>query len=79
MGTITLRLPDDTHKRIKELAASRKMSVNRLFEEFSVIALTEHDAETRFKARAAKGSRSKGLEILDKLDKHYREKSSKSE
>jgi len=71
MGTITLRLPDDTHKRIKKLASSRSMSINKLFEEFSVIALTEYDAETRFKARVAKGSKSEGLRILDKLDQHY--------
>ena len=71
MGTITLRLPEDTHQRIKALAAARKISVNKLFEAFSVIALTEYDAETRFKARTAKGSRKKGLAILDKLDKHF--------
>jgi len=47
------------------------MSINKLFEEFSVIALTEYDAETRFKARVAKGSKSEGLRILDKLDQHY--------
>ena len=71
MGTITLRLPDDTHQRIKALASARKVSVNKLFEEFSVTALTEFDAETRFRARAAKGSKKTGLEILDQLDQYF--------
>jgi hypothetical protein len=29
MGTVTIRLPDDTHKRIKDLAASKKTSINK--------------------------------------------------
>ena len=68
MGTLTIRLPDDRHMRLKELAKRRKISVNKLMEELSIIALAEFDAETRFLAMTAKGSREKGLEILDKLD-----------
>ena len=75
MGVVTLRLPDDTHQRIKALAASRNMSVNKLFEELSVMALTEFDAETRFRIRAARGSRKRGIEILDQLDQHYQDSS----
>lgn len=68
MGTLTIRLPDDKHSRLKELAKRRNLSVNKLMEELSTIALVEFDAETRFRALAAKGSRKKGLKILDKLD-----------
>jgi len=71
MGTITVRLPDDTHQRVKELANSRNVSLNKLFEEFTTIALTEFDAETRFKALAIKGSKSRGKELLRKLQEHY--------
>ncbi|MCI5218148.1 MAG: toxin-antitoxin system HicB family antitoxin [Candidatus Electrothrix sp. LOE2] len=71
MGTVTVRLPDDTHKRIKELAASRKTSINKLYEEFTVMALTAFDAENRFKAMAGKGSKKRGLELLKKLQTHY--------
>ncbi|MGD9157722.1 MAG: toxin-antitoxin system HicB family antitoxin [Desulfobacteraceae bacterium] len=71
MGTITVRLPDDAHKRIKELAASRKTSVNKLYEEFTIIALTEFDAENRFKALASKGNKKRGLELLKKLQNHF--------
>jgi predicted transcriptional regulator len=68
MGTLTIRLPDDRHNRLKALAKHRKISINKLMEELSTIALAEFDAETRFRAMAAKGSSEKGLAILDKLD-----------
>lgn len=68
MATLTIRMADDTHARLKQLARARKVSVNKLMEEFSTIALTEFDAETRFRARAARGDRKRGLELLDKLD-----------
>ena len=31
----------------------------------------QHDAEIRFRARAAKGSRKTGLALLDKLDRSF--------
>jgi len=71
MGTITVRLPDDTHQRVKELANSRNVSLNKLYEEFTVIAITEFDAENRFKALAGKGNKKRGKEILRKLQDYY--------
>lgn len=71
MATMTIRIPDDTHARIKTLARQRGMSVNRLMEELSVIAVTQHDAEARFRALAARGSASEGLGILEKLDRAF--------
>lgn len=68
MGTLTIRLPDDRHNRLKALAKHRKISVNKLMEELSTIALAEFDAETRFRAMAAKGSAEQGIAILNKLD-----------
>lgn len=68
MATLTIRLPDDKHLRLKELAKTRGMSVNKLMEELSTIALAEFDAHTRFKAIAQKGNLEEGLELLDKLD-----------
>ncbi|PIG94148.1 ribbon-helix-helix protein, CopG family [Gloeocapsopsis sp. IPPAS B-1203] len=68
MATLTIRLPDDKHERLKELAKRRNMSVNKLIEELSTIALAEFDAETRFRAMATKGSISAGLALLDRLD-----------
>ena len=74
MGTITVRLPDDTHQRVKELANSRSVSLNKLYEEFTVMALTEFDAENRFKVLASKGNKKRGKELLRKLQDHYGDK-----
>jgi plasmid stability protein len=71
MGTLTVRLPDDKHERLKALAARRKISVNKLMEELSTQALAEFDSEVRFRALAASGRARKGLDVLDKLDDHF--------
>ena len=68
MSTLTIRLPDEKHERLKALAASRKISVNKLIDELSTVALVEFDARNRFKARAARGSAEHGLELIDKLN-----------
>jgi plasmid stability protein len=71
MGTLTVRLPDDKHERLKALAARRKISVNKLMEELSAQALAEFDSEVRFRALAASGRARKGLDALEKLDAHF--------
>ncbi len=68
MATLTIRLPDDKHIRLKKLAESQGLSVNKLIEELSTIALVEFDTHTRFKLLAAQGNPEKGLRLLDKLD-----------
>ncbi|MTJ48570.1 toxin-antitoxin system HicB family antitoxin [Dolichospermum sp. UHCC 0259] len=68
MATLTIRLPNEKHIRLKELAQTRGISVNTLIEELSTIALAEFDAYTRFKAMAVMGNPEDGLRILDKLD-----------
>lgn len=69
MGTVTVRLPDEKHDRLKAMAQTYGLSLNKLFEELSTTALTEFDVETRFRARAARGSVERGMELLDKLDR----------
>jgi predicted DNA-binding protein len=69
MRTMTIRMPDEKHERLKALASRKGVSLNKLIEEFSTIALTEFDAETRFQIRAKRGDRKRGLELLAKLDK----------
>jgi len=69
MSTLTLRIPDTKYERLKNYAKSKEISLNKLFDEFATIALTQFDAKTRFDAMASKGSKAKGLELLDKLDK----------
>jgi predicted DNA-binding protein len=69
VSTLTIRLPDDQHERLKALASARGTSLNKLFEEFSTKALAEFDAEIRFRLRAGRGDRKLGLQILDELDR----------
>lgn len=45
--------------------------MNKLIEELSTIALTEFDAETKFRTMAAQGNIEEGLAIIDKLDRHF--------
>lgn len=69
MGTLTIRLPDEKHEKLRQLATRRRISINKLIEELSTIALADFDAETRFRARAALGSPAEGLRLLDRLDR----------
>ena len=71
MAAINVRLSDEKHQRLKELAKSKNISVNKLIEELATIALTEYDAETRFKIRANRGSIDRGLELINKLQQHF--------
>ena len=68
MSTLTIRLPDSTADRLKTLARSRGLSVNKLVEEMSTQALAAFDAETRFRTLASLGDPAKALAILDRLD-----------
>jgi predicted transcriptional regulator len=68
MSTVTIRLPDDKHARLRQLAKHRDISINKLMEELATISIAEFDAESRFRAMAANGSAKKGLALLDKLD-----------
>ncbi len=55
MTALTVRLPDDKHRRLKALAQTRSTSINRLFDEMATLILAEFDAETRFQLRAERG------------------------
>lgn len=68
MSTLTIRLPDDTAQRLKNLAHTRGLSINKLMEELSTQAIAAFDAETRFRTLAARGNAVQALAILDRLD-----------
>ena len=68
MSTLTIRLPDDKHARLRQLAKHRDISVNKLVEKLATISIAEFDAETRFRAMAARGAVKKGIAVLDRLD-----------
>ena len=71
MATLTIRLPDAHRDRLAAMAAQRGVSVNKLMEELSVRALTEHDTEMRFRVRAGRGDAVRGLRLLDELDRRH--------
>jgi predicted transcriptional regulator len=68
MSALTLRLTDDKHQRLKELAHMRGQSINRLLDEVTTLMLAEFDAETRFKTRAmgGAGKQERGKQLLAK-------------
>ncbi len=71
MATLTIRVPDAHRDRLAAMAAQRGVSVNKLMEELSIRALTEHDTEMCFRLRAARGKVERGLPVLDKLDRMH--------
>ncbi|PAT37954.1 toxin-antitoxin system HicB family antitoxin [Vandammella animalimorsus] len=68
MSALTIRLPDDKHQRLKQLARHRGTSVNQLIEEMATLLLAQADLETRFALRAARGQglQQRGLQLLHK-------------
>lgn len=68
MATLTIRMPDANRDRLAAMAAQRGISLNKLMEELSVRAITEHDTEMRFRTRAARGDVAAALAVLDRLD-----------
>lgn len=64
MAVIKVRLSDEKHQRLKQLAAAKNISVNKLMEKLATIALTEFDAN-RFKLRTS-SSVGRGLELIKK-------------
>lgn len=56
MVALTVRLPEEKHRRLKALAKSRGTPLNRLIDEMTTQMLVEFDAETRFRLRAERGA-----------------------
>ena len=74
MTALTLRLPEDKHRRLKALARQRGVSINRLLDEAATLLLTEFDAETRFRLRAerGRGQTERGRALLHKANEANR-------
>jgi predicted DNA-binding protein len=66
---MTIRLPDDKRERLKALARSNSISVNKLIDELATVALANFDARVRFETRAERGDPKRALSLLDKLDR----------
>jgi len=68
MSVLTIRLPEDKHSRLKQLAKARKLSINKLIDELATITLVEFDAQTRFRTLVSKGNPRRALAILKRLE-----------
>jgi predicted transcriptional regulator len=68
MTALTIRLPDDKYRRLKEVANQRGTSINRLIDKMTTLLLSDMDTETRFLIRAerGRGKVERGLELLEK-------------
>ena len=75
MATMTIRIPDAKHNRLRLLARSYGISLNKLVEDWAGVALAQFDAETRFRARSSHGNSHRGLALLEKLDRGFERKS----
>ena len=68
MSALIIRMPSDKRERLKQVAKSRNVSVNKLIDEMATLAIAEHDAEMRFRIRAerGRGRGGRGLSLLRK-------------
>jgi len=69
MPRLTIRLPDDKYERLKALAKSNAVSVNKLMDELATFALANYDAKVRFEKLAVRGDPKRALALPDKLNR----------
>ena len=62
-------MPDDKHERLKALAKSNSISINKLMDQLATVVLANYDARVRFETRAARGDPKRALALLDRLDR----------
>ncbi len=68
MSTLTIRLPDDTAERLKALARSRGLSMNKLVEELSTQAALRRGTPRTISGLCGDRRLQQALAILDRLD-----------
>lgn len=71
MSTLTIRMPESKHARLRSLAKAKGISLNRLIDDLATSALTQYDTENRFRTMAGRGSKKHGLALIDKLDRAF--------
>jgi hypothetical protein len=71
MSSLTIRLSKATYERLKDLALSKGVSMNKLFEEWTTKALVQQEALASYELSKSRGDRERGLQLLDQLDAHF--------
>ena len=69
MSKLTIRMPDGKYARLKALARSDAISLNKLMNELGTVALANYDARARFETRSAHGDPKRARALLDKVDR----------
>lgn len=64
MANIACRTTDGKREQFHEIAKEKGLSVNRLLDEWAMIAITERNTFARFSQIKKQGDQEKALEIL---------------
>lgn len=67
MSTLSIRIPESLHKRVKALASKDNISINQFIATALAEKLSALDTENYLEERARRGSRKKYLEVLSKV------------
>jgi hypothetical protein len=69
MSTLSLRLPDSLHDKIKKLSKKDKVSLNQFISSAVTEKITALETETYLSDRAKKGNLEKYMNVLNKVSK----------
>ena len=67
MSTLSIRIPESLHKRVKALASKDNISINQFIATALAEKLSALDTENYLEKRARRGSRKKYLKVLSKV------------
>ncbi|HOO73408.1 MAG TPA: toxin-antitoxin system HicB family antitoxin [Spirochaetota bacterium] len=67
MGTLSLRIPDSLHSKLKKLSKKEKVSLNQLINSAVTEKISALETEEYLIDRAKKGDLKKYLKALDKV------------
>ncbi len=67
MSTLSIRLPESLHKRVKELAMKERLSINQFIATALAEKISALDTEVYLQERAKRGRRDKFLSVLSKV------------
>jgi predicted transcriptional regulator len=67
MSTLSIRIPESLHKRVKQLASKDNISINQFIATALAEKLSALDTEKYLTERAKRGSRNKYLKVLSKV------------
>jgi len=67
MGTLSVRMPNSLHSKLKKLSKKEKVSLNQLINSAITEKISALETEEYLINRAKKGSKKKYLEVLEKV------------